>query len=294
MNTIEAHKPFEIQEIELSEWRARPVKNNFFELVLVKSGIGTQCINYNRSSYQKGSLFLLPPLKCHSFTIIEPTKFVFLKFTDSFFKNIDHVHIDRNEWFKEASYILSNYNQLPGDIIKDEIDRKHLESLIHIILEESRNHAATSTSLITSLMTSVLEILIRNIKKSSYAEISKKTTDHRITKMLNYINENIDKTELLKIDHLANVFMMSPTYVSEYFKKQVGMSLREYIIKAKLKLVEIRLLNSDFTLTQIADDLGFTDVSHLSKTFKRYAGVSIREFKNKGEYMLLKRTSCAV
>ena len=294
MNTIEAYKPFEIQEIELSEWRARPVKNNFFELVLVKSGIGTQCINYNMSSYQKGSLFLLPPLKCHSFTIVEPTKFVFLKFTDSFFKNIDHIHIDRNEWFKEASYILSNYNQLPGDIIKDDIDRKHLESLIHIILEESRNHGATSTSLITSLMTSVLEILIRNIKKSSYAEISKKTTDHRITKMLNYINENIDKSELLKIDHLANVFMMSPTYVSEYFKKQVGMSLREYIIKAKLKLVEIRLINSDFTLTQIADDLGFTDVSHLSKTFKRYAGVSIREFKNKGEYMLLKRTRCTV
>jgi hypothetical protein len=26
--------------------------------------------------------------------------------------------IGRNGWFKEASYILSNYNQLPGDIIK--------------------------------------------------------------------------------------------------------------------------------------------------------------------------------
>jgi AraC family transcriptional regulator len=70
------------------------------------------------------------------------------------------------------------------------------------------------------------------------------------------------------------------------------MPLREYIIKAKLKLVEIRLLNSDFTLTQIADDLGFTDVSHLSKTFKHYVGTSIREFKNNVEYMLLKRNSC--
>ena len=86
--------------------------------------------------------------------------------------------------------------------------------------------------------------------------------------------------------------MMSPTYVSEYFKKQVQMPLREYIIKAKLKLVEIRLLNSDFTLTQIADDLGFTDVSHLSKTFKRYVGISIKEFKTNGNYMLLTRNAC--
>ncbi|MEP2238783.1 MAG: AraC family transcriptional regulator, partial [Maribacter sp.] len=200
--------------------------------------------------------------------------------------------IDRNEWFKEASYILSNYNQLPGDIIKNELDRNYLEKLIDMILQESRNYGEQSINLVTSLMTCILEILIRNIKNSSYFELPKNNSDDRITKMLTYINSNIDKTELLKVENLADVFMMSPTYVSEYFKKQVSMSLREYIIKAKLKLVEIRLLNSDYTLTQIADDLGFTDVSHLSKTFKRYTGSSIRDFKTKGEYMLLKRASC--
>ncbi|WP_282148090.1 AraC family transcriptional regulator [Algibacter lectus] len=293
MQVIETYKPFEIQEIELTEWKQRPVKNSFFELVLIKEGQGTQCINYNEHQYNKGSIFLLPPLKCHSFSIEKPTKFVFLKFTDSFFKNINRITIDRNEWFKEASYILSNYNQLPGDIIKNDVDRNHLESLISMILQESRNYGESSINLVTSLMTSVLELLIRNIKKSSYFELPKNNSDDRITKMLTYINENLDKTELLKVENLSDVFMMSPTYVSEFFKKQVSMPLREYIIKAKLKQVEIRLLNSDFTLTQIADELGFTDVSHLSKTFKRYAGTSIREFKNNGEYMLLKRGACA-
>ena len=292
MQVLEAYKPFEIQEIELTDWKQRPVKNNFFELVLIKDGQGTQCINYNDYAYGKNSMFLLPPLKCHSFTIEKPTRFVFLKFTDSFFKNVNRMTIDRNEWFKEASYILSNYNQLPGDIIKNDLDRNHLESLVSMILQESRSYGAESISLITSLMTSILEILIRNIKKGTYFEVPKKNADDRITKMLTYINENIHKTELLKVENLAAVFMMSPTYVSEYFKKQVHMPLREYIIKAKLKLVEIRLLNSDFTLTQIADDLGFTDVSHLSKTFKRYSGVSIKEFKTNGEYLLLKRTAC--
>jgi len=293
MRVLEAYKPFEIQEIELTDWKQRPVKNNFFELVLIKDGEGSQCINYNEYTYEKNSIFLLPPLKCHSFTIEKPTRFVFLKFTDSFFKNINSITIDRNEWFKEASYILSNYNQLPGDIIKNEMDRDHLNSLVTMILQESRNYGEESVNLVTSLMTSVLELLIRNIKKGSYFEGPKNKSDDRITKMLTYINENIDKTELLKVENLADVFMMSATYVSEYFKKQVNIPLREYIIKAKLKLVEIRLLNSDFTLTQIADELGFTDVSHLSKTFKRYAGTSIREFKNNGEYMLLKRGSCA-
>ncbi|WP_432410032.1 AraC family transcriptional regulator [Rasiella sp. SM2506] len=294
MQVLEAYKPFEIQEIELSEWKQRPVKNNFFELVLILDGEGTQCINYNEYPYGKGSIFLLPPLKCHSFTIEKPSKFVFLKFNDSFFKTINRNTIDRNEWFKEAAYILSNYNQLPGDIIKKEADRQHIERLIDMILQESRGFGEESISLITSLMTSVLEILIRNVKRGSHYEVLQNNADERITKMLTYINENINKTELLKIENLAEVFRMSSTYVSEFFKKQVNMPLREYIIKAKLKLVEIRLLNSDFTLTEIADELSFTDVSHLSKTFKRYTGTSIREFKSNGEYMLLKRSACAV
>jgi AraC-like DNA-binding protein len=294
MQVLDAYKPFEIQEIELSEWKQRPVKNNFFELVFIKDGKGTQCINYNEYSYDKGNMFLLPPLKCHSFNIKTPTQFVFLKFTDSIFKNSNRFSIDRNEWFKEASYILSNYNQLPGDIIKNDVDRLHLMSLISMILQESRNYGDEAITLITSLMTSVLEILIRNIKKSGFYEVPKTNADERITKMLTYINEHINKPDFLKVEHLATTFLMSPTYVSEFFRKQVHMSLREYIIKAKLKLVEIRLLNSDYTLTEIADELAFTDVSHLSKTFKRYVGISIREFKNNGEYMLLKRSACAV
>ncbi|SDW92244.1 transcriptional regulator, AraC family [Lutibacter oricola] len=293
MEVLEAYKPFEIQELELSEWKQRPVKNNFFELVLIKDGEGIQCINYNDYPYEKGSVFLLPPLKCHKFILKTPSKFVFLKFTDSFFKNIQRDSIDRDKWFKEASYILSNYNQLPGEIISNDLDRNHIESLVSMILQESRNYGNESISLIKSLMTSILEVLIRNIKKSNFYEVDQNNVDDRITKMLTYINEHIDKPSHLKVDHLAEVFMMSSTYVSEFFRKQVKISLREYIIKAKLKLVEIRLINSDYTLTEIADDLGFTDVSHLSKTFKRYVGMSIKEFKLNGDYVLLKKTQCS-
>ncbi|MDO6801557.1 AraC family transcriptional regulator [Wenyingzhuangia sp. 1_MG-2023] len=292
MEVLDTYKPFEIQEINLSEWKQRPVKNNFFELVLIKEGEGTQCINYNHHPYNQGSIFLLPPLKCHSFDIRTPSKFVFLKFTDSFFRNIERISIDRNEWFREASYILSNYNQLPGEIIKNNLDHQHIEMLISMILQESRNYDKESVTLIKSLMTSILEILIRNIKKSNFFEVPESPTDERITKMLTYINEHLHQSDYLKIEHLADVFSMSPTYVSEFFRKQVKMPLREYILKAKLKLVEIRLLNSDYTLTEIADELDFTDVSHLSKTFKKYAGISIREFKNNGEYQILKRSAC--
>jgi len=293
MQVLEAYKPFEVQEVELKEWRQRPVKNNFFELVLVKEGKGTQCINYNFYDYQKGSLFLLPPLKCHSFQIEQPTKFIFLKFTSNFFNVADHSGVHQTVWFQEAAYILSNYNQLPGDIIHSELDRQHIYTLVELIQNENRNYQTNSAALIRSLMISILEILLRNIKRGAFYEVdAAEEADTRITNLLTYINEHIAEPELLKVDNLAKKFLLSPTYVSEFFRKNVKIPLREYIIKAKLKRVEIRLLNSDYTLTEIAEELSFTDVSHLSKTFKRYAGMSIREFRKRGEYQLLKRSSC--
>ncbi|MEM6397103.1 MAG: AraC family transcriptional regulator [Bacteroidota bacterium] len=293
MQVIEAYKPFEIQEIELSKWKKRPAKNNFFELVLIKQGRGTQCINYNYYDYQSDSIFLLPPLQCHSFQIEEPTKFVFLKFTSGFFKANKENAISHADWFSEASYILSNYNQMPGDVIQSDIDRQHLYTLVELVTRENKNQRSNSGLLIKSLMTSVLEILLRNIKQSAaYETAFDEEKDDRIARMLTYINENIREPEKLKVDELARSFLLSPTYVSEFFRKKVKMSLREYVLKAKLKLVEIRLLNSDYTLSEIADELRFTDVSHLSKTFKKYTGISPRAFKKQGEYVLLKRSNC--
>ena len=293
MEVLEVYKPFDIQEVELTAWCQRPAKNSFFELVLIKKGKGTQCINYNDYDYDTGSLFLLPPLKCHSFNIEKPTQFVFLKFTSAFFQE-SNGSSGRADWFSEAAYILSNYNQLPGDIIGNELDRQHVCTLIDLILKEKLNYRSGSEELIKSLMASILEILLRNIKESAaYDIIEPDDRDDRIMKLLSYINENISNTDLLKVEQLAKTFSISPTYLSEFFRKKVKISLREYIIKAKLKLVEIRLLNSDYTLTEIANELGFTDVSHLSKTFKKYAGISMREFKKRGEYQLLKRNVCS-
>lgn len=290
MEVIEAYKPFDIQEIELEQWKHRPLKNNFFELVLIKAGSGTQCINYNEYPYTSGSLFLLPPLKCHSFQIDTPTQFVFLKFTSAFFLTEED---QQGTWFREAAYILSNYNQLPGDIIHDQLDRQHLYTLIDLIAKETRNNRSSSASLIKSFMRSILEVLVRNIKRHSFLEnpVTDKQ-DERIIQLLSYINEHLHQPQLLKVGNLARTFHLSPNYLSEYFRKNTNTSLREYIIKARLKQVEIRLLNSRLSLSEIADELNFTDVSHLSKTFKRYTGMSVRAFKSQGEYQLLKRSAC--
>ncbi|MFZ1809023.1 MAG: AraC family transcriptional regulator [Cyclobacteriaceae bacterium] len=276
----EAQHIFEIHVEEYTEWKQRPHKNNFFEIVYVDQGKGVQCINQHEFAYQPGNIFLLPPLDCHSFRINEPSRFFFIRFTDHYFLS-DHKLADYKSWFDRMAYILANYNKVPGDIISSDRERAFIIQTIKSIYQEYLVSDTYSDSIITGAMVSILNILARSIEKQ-YVEQANEV-DSRFGEILRYVNTNISKHEMLKIPVLSEQFGISPTYFSEYFKKQAGKSLAEYITKSKLKLVETKILHTDQTLKEIAYQLNFTDSSHLAKTFKSVYGMTIKEFKQSGQ-----------
>lgn len=272
------------EQLTLDEWTPRP-NSNYFELVYVVDGAGKQCINYNNFEFEKGNLFLLPPLKCHTFKLARKTSFVFLKYPQAFFLPQNSQSGNFEAWYKELSYILLNYRQKPGDIIAEPRDKNAILQLISLISNEQQHHAEQQLNLIRSYMVSILHIVMRNLPLIN-KEIS--FNDTKIQDILHYIQEHIAQPTALKTEVIANHFHLSPNYVSEYFKKAVGCSLKEHVTKSRLKLVEIRLLNSQLTMNEIADELGFSDASHLARTFKKNTGMTLLEFKNRGDYCLLK------
>ncbi len=272
----EAQRIFDIQVEEFSVWRKRPHKHNFFEIVYVDHGRGYQCINDHEFAYRSGNIFLLPPLDCHSFKIEEPSLFYFIRFTDHYFLN-DQKLTNYKDWFDRMAYILANYNKVPGDIISTDRERGYIIQTIKSMHQEYLSTDTYSDAIISGAMASILNILARSIEKQ-YVEQANES-DSRFGEILRYINTNIIDSERLRIPVLSERFGISPTYFSEYFKKQAGVNLAEYVNKTKLKLVETKILHTDLTLKEIAYQLNFTDSSHLSKTFKSVYGMTVREFK---------------
>ena len=111
-----------------------------------------------------------------------------------------------------------------------------------------------------------------NLNKSA-----KKT--ERIDEIYAYIRYNIYDSKKLKIANIARHFHITSSTLSNYFKKETGNSLHNYIILYKLEIVKDRLLNSEFTVSQIAIQLGFTDESHLTRIFKKYCDSTPKQFK---------------
>lgn len=279
MKTESTHQAFELHVEETSQWGKRAHKHNFFEIVYVEQGSGHQCINVHEFEYKAGNIFLLPPLDCHSFKISEPSRFYYIRFTDHFFMNENGL-TQYEDWFNNISYILANYNRIPGDIIASDRERQFIIQNVKTIHQEYATSDSYSEAIITGMVASILNVLARSIEKQ-YVEKANEI-ESRFGEVLRYINKNLTDKEKIRLPALANRFGISQTYFSEYFKKQAGGSLASYIIKSKLRLVETKILHTDLSLKEIAYQLNFTDSSHLARAFKKTYGMTVTEFKSIG------------
>ncbi len=78
----------------------------------------------------------------------------------------------------------------------------------------------------------------------------------------------------LRISELAEQVHMSERSLQRKLTALTGLSPKQWLMKTRVELAAKRLRNSDFSLTNIALDVGFADSAHFSKVFKSFYSVS--------------------
>jgi AraC-like DNA-binding protein len=132
---------------------------------------------------------------------------------------------------------------------------------------------------VQQLVNTIITIVARNVSLLTPEKIP--VSSEASNDILSYIHQNIYYPEKLRTEKLAAQFNISQNYISEYVKKLTGESIQRYVTNYKLKLVETRLEYSDMRMSEIVDELGFTDESHLNRTFKKYTGINPTEYRKK-------------
>ncbi len=88
-----------------------------------------------------------------------------------------------------------------------------------------------------------------------------------------YYNQEIS---LCAVAEFANV---SPSYLSASFSKKCGMTFVEYLHAYRSDMAAKYLLDTDLTLEEIADRVGFGDSSYLNRCFKKRYAVSPGQYR---------------
>jgi AraC-like DNA-binding protein len=275
MKVNNLHRPFETGVIESDRYTATEHKNTYFELVFILEGKGVQVINRHKLPYSPDKLFLIFPQDTHGFEIEDKTRFFFLRFNESYLKT------QPKEWLQKMEYIFYNHNHLPGCILKNAEDKPLIRALSEALLMEQQRNGAARQEVIQQLLNVIITISASNIslQQSAAPYISSLPVS-----VVGYVHQNIYTPEALRIEKLAGHFNMSPGYMSDYFKRQTGESLQNYINAYRMQLIESRLLHTTSRLNEIASDFGLTDLSHLNKLFKKYKGMGPAEFRKAAKY----------
>ena len=95
----------------------------------------------------------------------------------------------------------------------------------------------------------------------------------------NYVRHHL--SEPISVDKMAEEFFLSRPHLSTKFKQETGMTLTDFILNEKTEEAKRLLRYSDKSQSAISSFLGFSSQGHFAKVFKKYAGVTPNEYREK-------------
>ncbi|SFE70811.1 AraC-type DNA-binding protein [Thermoflexibacter ruber] len=126
---------------------------------------------------------------------------------------------------------------------------------------------------------------IRNILKINGFELvedrKQKIVEQIKTLVIELIHRNLEATPLLVnySDYFSEQLGFDYSYLSMLFSSHEGITIEKYIILQKIERVKELLTYGELTLSEIAYQMDYSSVQHLSNQFKKVTGLTPSEYK---------------
>ena len=178
---------------------------------------------------------------------------------------------------QKARYVIFNFTalddaELPRDIyypgaLNDEM--KGMLSLFpHKMIYDASRSPKYDPSNARAKATNLLNYLLWEMK--NFVEYSHHS--EHVKKAIKYINDNLPLQ--ISLQSVSEHLHLSREYTAAIFKKETQKTVNEYITERKMLYAKEMLLNGQFSLAEIATNLGYENYGYFSRTFKRYFGTS--------------------
>lgn len=96
-------------------------------------------------------------------------------------------------------------------------------------------------------------------------------------KMIAYIDEHYEQK--IELEDIAKIGGYNIAYTSQFFKRQMGISFVEYVLRLRIRDATVRLASTDEAVARIASDCGFADVKAFNVAFKKHFNMTPTEYR---------------
>lgn len=113
---------------------------------------------------------------------------------------------------------------------------------------------------------------VSRLQKESNLIESKDSYSKTIKKSIDYIHKNYKQH--ISLQDISNYVFLSHEYFSRLFKEEVGENFSSYLTNYRMKKAESLIKNTDMKISQIAIEVGYTNASYFSRSYKKFKGIS--------------------
>lgn len=267
-----------LQQVE-NKWEM-PIESHIgFEVNLILKGRQETMMEKNRYLLQAGDIILIPPGFKHANRCISEEGMTY--FTAHF--NVDDP-LFRQEMIKNSKILFPSESEENGKL------RKVLDYWVEMA-GQSREYTTTDRFRLQATLFELFGILSQivcpaqgqdqneSIPPTSvqYAKAIAEAIKASFNPYSSMDEETLEKK--LSIEDIVSSLGISSGYGLEVFRKVFGMSPRQYLSDLKLHEAKVLIAQPDLPLKKIASLLGYSHLSHFSRQFKRWTGMSPLQYR---------------
>lgn len=94
----------------------------------------------------------------------------------------------------------------------------------------------------------------------------------------------------ITLEELARKFSMTTFQLCRYFKRETGQSFKEYLIRYRLQQAMKKLAGTSDSITEIAINAGFNDLSNFQRLFRKKIGITPRDYRKAKQYPAMQKS----
>jgi AraC-like DNA-binding protein len=138
----------------------------------------------------------------------------------------------------------------------------------------------------TAIPTEQLKLVEEKLKNSGFEIISdakSRLIDQIKNLIIDLIYKHPEKMRVNYSDYLSDQINLDYSYLSTFFSSVEGVTIEKYIIRLKTERVKELIVYDEKTLSEIAFEMGYSSVAHLSGQFKKVTGFTPSYYKSLGK-----------